>query len=301
LLACSNANNRAPVPGKSHPARYLLDHAADANADLASCRSCHQADLKGSASATSCFTCHQEDKGNGGDSDFAIHSLPYADPDQHGRAARNAQADCLACHGTAPNRFDGGILADDALYGVTAPTCNSAACHPAAGAHQGYPGVTDNCTVCHSGAGSNSDNHFDTTAPATIRMLTTYNSQGNTAGFDTASGTCSNIRCHGGRTTPNWSSGSINLATDCEACHTYGTGEYNSYRSGGHGEHRGLSCTRCHDAAILVNPNGARLSNLATTAFEQDALATVLPLGQSCQQSGCHGGGIDFGEWWDDD
>jgi hypothetical protein len=51
---------------------------------------------------------------------------------------------------------------------------------------------------------------------------------------------------------------------------------------------------------MLANPNGAHLSNLATTAFEQDALDTVLPLNQSCQQGGCHGSGTDFGDWWDD-
>jgi predicted CxxxxCH...CXXCH cytochrome family protein len=642
LLACSSPNSLAPTAGKAHPARYLLDHAEAANADLTGCQSCHQADLTGGENVTSCFTCHEEDNG------FAVHSLPYADPDQHGAVARNDQAGCLACHGTAPNRFDGGILADETLYASGTANCSSVACHPAAGAHptnwqgsndtdtdgyaashrvvtqaaidtgcalchqvtvdgpapladapscfnatftnsdgsttgchpngpgegahdipyaaadlhgadakadlatcqachgtpgstdfdggtssvscatadchpaagahptnwqgqndtttdyvsthrnagrqsitcsichdytqgrtaphssapscysadytnsdgsttgchsdgpgtthelpftdpadhgpeakadlgacvschatpsdagpgdnprfnlavgdlpqgcetsgchdpftahpvplwagaeatshvsagnqaeacalchgvslnggsgavgpactschelgsplvlgdcaschaappddaassvvarpnrdgahsthQGYAELADNCTVCHTNAGANSDSHFDTSAPATVQMVSTYNAMGSTAGFNSGSSTCSNVRCHGGRTTPNWYGGSIDVATDCESCHTFGSSEYNGYRSGEHGEHReeGVTCTRCHDAAVLANSNGAHLANMATTGFELDPWDTIKPLSQSCQQSGCHGAGVDFGDW----
>jgi predicted CxxxxCH...CXXCH cytochrome family protein len=195
--------------------------------------------------------------------------------------------DCTSCHNVPP---------DDAATSVGARP-NRDGTHAA---HQGYAEMTDNCSVCHTNAGANTDNHFDTSAPATVQMPSTYNAMGSTAGFSSSSSTCSNVRCHGGLTTPNWYSGSINIATDCESCHAYSSSEYNGYRSGEHGEHRSLSCSRCHDTAELANPNSAHLSNLATTAYEQDALDTVLPLSQSCQQSGCHGSGTDFGDWWDD-
>jgi predicted CxxxxCH...CXXCH cytochrome family protein len=130
-------------------------------------------------------------------------------------------------------------------------------------------------------------------------MLTTYNARGSIAAFNAASSTCSNVRCHGGRTTPDWFSGSLDVATDCESCHTYGSGEYNGYSSGEHDDHieAGVECIQCHDAALIADPNGAHLSNMATTAFEQDPLDTILPLNQSCQAGGCHGSGIDFGDW----
>ncbi|MEJ2641094.1 MAG: hypothetical protein P8010_16115, partial [Desulfosarcinaceae bacterium] len=101
LVACSSPNASAPAPGKAHPNSFLFQHGAAARADLAACQSCHQSDLTGSDSVPSCFFCHEE--GN----DFAVHDLPYIGPEQHGAAARDNQAHCLVCHGTAPNRFDG--------------------------------------------------------------------------------------------------------------------------------------------------------------------------------------------------
>ncbi|MDJ0783526.1 MAG: CxxxxCH/CxxCH domain-containing protein [Desulfosarcinaceae bacterium] len=316
-------------PGAAHALPFTdpVDHGPEAKADLTACVACHATPADAGPGDNPRFNLTVGDlpqgcETSGCHSPFTAHPVPLwagAEATSHVSAGNQAEA-CAMCHGetlsgegaavgpacTACHELGSPLVRSDCTScHATPPNNNSDASgnrpnrNGAHSAHQGYAGVTDNCSVCHNGAGANANNHFDESAPATIRMLNTYNAKGSSAGFSAASHTCSNIRCHGGRTTPNWFSGSINVATDCESCHTFGTSEYNGYFSGEHGEHRGegIACIRCHDAAKLANPNGAHLSNLASTGFEQDPWDTILPLNQSCRDSGCHGSGIDFGDW----
>ncbi len=66
--------------------------------------------------------------------------------------------------------------------------------------------------------------------------FTGYNAKTGTAAYATADQTCSNVSCHGGKKTPAWGTGSINVATECTACHA-SSGQYNSYTSGEHRKH----------------------------------------------------------------
>jgi predicted CxxxxCH...CXXCH cytochrome family protein len=128
---------------------------------------------------------------------------------------------------------------------------------------------------------------------------TTYNvKSGGSATYNVAGFSCSNISCHGGQTTPNWQSGTINVNTQCTACHAYGTTQYNSYNSGQHylhlidpnnGPQPKLICTNCHDTTKLTTSHFTKLN---TSVMEGPASATILNTvnynGTSCNPS-CHG------------
>ncbi|ORJ63354.1 c-type cytochrome [Geothermobacter hydrogeniphilus] len=155
-------------------------------------------------------------------------------------------SDCTACHGQPPN-------------GSTAP--NTAGAHAA---HKALPGVGTDCSVCHTGRDHNGQ--VDLGFPAA------YDSKNATA-TDNQNGQCSNISCHGGKTTPDWWSGSIAVNSQCTSCHASGTGEYNSYNSGKHSKHirEGFACTVCHNTAKMDNHFG----DLTTPAFETSPAATI--------------------------
>ncbi len=175
---------------------------------------------------------------------------------------------CTACHSQPPD-------------GAAFP--NTAGAHQA---HAALPGVGTDCAVCHTGASHNDwvDLAFPSTRDAKSGAAT-----------DNLDGTCSNIRCHGGVKTPDWSTGAIQVATQCQSCHVSGTTEYNGYWSGKHRKHvvsKGKACTVCHDTTKLA---ASHFSNLSTTAFEQaprDTIKSSLGYnGSSCATpgNGCHG------------
>ncbi|PNU20039.1 hypothetical protein C2E25_09640 [Geothermobacter hydrogeniphilus] len=155
-------------------------------------------------------------------------------------------SDCTACHGQPPN-------------GTVAP--NTAGAHAA---HKTLPGVGTDCSVCHTGHDHNGQ--VDLGFPAA------YDSKNATA-TDNQNGQCSNISCHGGKTTPDWWSGSIAVNSQCTSCHASGTGEYNSYNSGKHSKHirEGFACTVCHNTAKMDNHFG----DLTTPAFETSPAGTI--------------------------
>jgi len=116
----------------------------------------------------------------------------------------------------------------DCHMGVTTPkwgTINNpcTACHatpPNTGAHSQHftsLGITANqtnyCYYCHSGAGAGSTLHGDGTVDVNIDASLTnslFNDINVVASYTpsgTADGTCSNVSCHGGITTYNWTSG----------------------------------------------------------------------------------------------
>jgi predicted CxxxxCH...CXXCH cytochrome family protein len=116
-----------------------------------------------------------------------------------------------------------------------------------------------------------------------------YNAQSGTASYDAGSGTCSKVSCHGGQNTPDWFSGSINLNTQCNECHSMGS-EYNSFSSGKHKKHvqdKGHPCRECHDTSKL---QAVHFNDLGTPQMNQAAQTILDELnynGESCLFT-CH-------------
>ncbi len=166
---------------------------------------------------------------------------------------------CTACHGQPPTGTNAGAHA----------------------AHVALPSVGTNCSVCHQGA-SHNDNLDLAFAP-------TWNAKSGTA-TDNLDGTCSNISCHGGQTTPDWWTGTIAVNSACTDCHSSGTGQYNGYFSGRHSKHlnKGIGCTSCHDTGKLANNH---FTKLETSTMEGPAGNTMKNAmnynGSSCNPS-CH-------------
>jgi len=177
-------------------------------------------------------------------------------------------SNCTACHGQPPN-------------GSTTP--NTAGAHAA---HKALSGVGSDCSICHTGA--NHNGQVDIGFPAA------YDAKSGTA-TDNMNGQCSNIICHGGKTTPDWWSGSINVDSQCTSCHASGTNAYNSYNSGKHSKHigKGYACTVCHNTAKMGNHFG----DLTTAAFETSPASTIgggatkvgSYSGSNCSNIQCHG------------
>jgi len=162
------------------------------------------------------------------------------------------------------------------------------ACHgqpPQIGAHEVHTslaGVGTNCAVCHETAGHNGS--------IDLAIQSAWNAK---SGAASSTGTsCSNVRCHGGQTTPDWLSGSLDSSTQCKSCHVSGTSQYNGYSSGQHNRHvvsKRYDCLVCHDATKL---GSGHFSGLATISFEQSPATTLKSsinyTGSSCNPS-CHG------------
>jgi predicted CxxxxCH...CXXCH cytochrome family protein len=155
--------------------------------------------------------------------------------------------------------------------------------------HNAFPQVTNVCDTCHSGAGTGTQNHFNTVID--VLILSTYNAKSGAA-VRNADGTCSSVSCHGGQTAPAWLTGVIDVDTQCASCHAFGSTEYNSYSSGQHDAHVNtfqFPCTRCHDTSKLAASHFTRLD---TTTMEGPASATLSSsltyTGGSCTPL-CHG------------
>jgi predicted CxxxxCH...CXXCH cytochrome family protein len=165
-----------------------------------------------------------------------------------------------------------------------------ASCHgnpPATAAHAKHinvnlTGVT--CSACHNGAGTGAAAVHDNVnrTAAVISISTTFNPEtGSTPTY--SSGTCSSVSCHGGQSTPNWTSTyTIDYAANdyCNRCHQLRDAlisaslQYNSYGSatndpnGLHSRHvinGGALCADCHDPALLTS--SAHFGGLTTPAM----------------------------------
>ena len=145
-------------------------------------------------------------------------------------------------------------------------------CHgqpPSTGAHDvhtalGLGSTAPSCGACHDGAAHNSQ--VDLGFPAG------FDAESGPA-TDNGDGTCASVKCHGGKTTPDWWSGSIAVDTQCTACHASGSSQYNSYSSGEHNRHVSrFACTVCHNTATLQN---GHFTNLESTAFELNPADTI--------------------------
>lgn len=182
----------------------------------------------------------------------------------------NIQTGCVSCHGNPP-------------VGSAFP--NRDLQHT----EHLFPNVT--CGSCHSGAGYATVLHGNGTA--NVVLSTTFQDKdGGAPAYNAGTGTCSNVSCHGGQTSPPWPAGQINVSTDCASCHAYGTTQFNSFSSGDKRHHTDITlvCTECHDTVKLATTH---FTNLQTPAMEGPASSTLLdslnydPATRSCLFT-CH-------------
>ena len=280
LVACSNSNSNAPQldsTGK-HPANWVAQHGEAATVSTSSCTECHGADLAGGVTRVGCFSTPQTSLYG-----FVCHAVsPATNPG------------CSSCHNTPPDSLQpAGNIAPNRQF--------------AHDTHLALANVT--CDYCHFDAGFSTTNHAKATAGggiagATVSFLNVSSLSAKTTrpgspGYDAASGVCSNVICHGGKPTPSFRTGSINVDTDCLTCHEQGTApqtpQYNSFYSGSISFDNGVTtvnlhklhlllndpttapatpifCTNCHNTTTLASQHFAGLD---TPAFEGSAANTI--------------------------
>jgi predicted CxxxxCH...CXXCH cytochrome family protein len=252
------------------------------------------------------FACSNPNTQSGFNPETGKHLGNWVSASHKSLALTNLSA-CAECHGAD---FSGGIsgVPCSKCHINTGTNFSCSACH-------GYPPVTNKhpqhtflnvyCLDCHNNTiGTPLHNN----GTADVSVSATFYSKSGAALY--ATGACSNISCHGGpRTqtstqagqnppfsdktqTPAWTTGSINVDTDCILCHVYGSAEYNNYYSGEHRRHvysENIDCTSCHDTTKVA---GGHFTSLHTSGMEGPASATLLNGlnydGRSCDPS-CHG------------
>jgi len=262
-----------------------------------------------------------------GDSSVAPHIVgeQWLLPDQHAAEAIGANSSCLDCH-TAAGLNIQPLCSECHLAAINYQLGTCSSCHNnppdsagpvgdmspnRAGAHGGHGALgTDACNSCHDGAGSGTLTHYDDDGLADVAFLSAFNGNRGTATYNgPILGTCSNISCHGGQTTPRWQTGTLDVATDCTSCHERGPAagvpEDNSPYSGAFNHHGSLDCTTCHDPAKLAIDH---FSGLDTPEFEGDPAATIVDAfgydpnaaTPTCTTglAGCHP--TDSRSWFDD-
>ncbi len=163
---------------------------------------------------------------------------------------------------------------------VTANFAVDTPAEPTDSAHKKHMALANvKCTDCHSNGG------------AAVSMSATYKAKSGTLAYNATAGTCSGVTCHGGVTTPKWSGGTIATSTNCKACHTSGTTQYNGYK-GMHSAHSRYACTDCHVATKLAT---VHFVNLQTPQIEGKAGTTIGAKNKSYDQTqkscvtSCHG------------
>jgi len=271
-------------------------HGPQAKSDLSACVACHATPADAGPGDNPRFNRTVGDLAAGCEN---CHTVQSAHPtplwsgtgDAGHRTAGNMSAACALCHGKALNGPAGGGVAKDCASchsaGSPLTQLNCSSCHSAppsgqsapnfAGAHAPHrdlSGLGDDCRACHDGAGNGSAVHR-ADSDQDVRMLSLYRPKsGANPQYDPAARTCANVSCHGGRTTPAWDGGAIDVDNDCLSCHSSGTSQYNGYRDEAHTEegHRDLTCIACHDPAKL---RITHFSNLATPGFDGDPADTL--------------------------
>jgi predicted CxxxxCH...CXXCH cytochrome family protein len=229
--------------------------------------------------ATACALCHGAalDGSGGNGAPSCMSPSPVSGIGCHATSPAATSTGCTSCHGNPPN-------------GTARPNI--------AGAHAKHLNLSNvTCQACHFGAGANAVNniaigtakHADGTVDmALLDIDPASNSfKAKIGNFSlNADKTCANVRCHGGQTTPAWTTtGTITVSTDCLKCHEQGsapqTPQFNSFFSGsiipGINEHQShllkinpgtvrlVLCTDCHNIANLTNQQ--HFGGLATTGF----------------------------------
>jgi len=312
-------------PGAPHALPFTDPdlHGPEAKADLSYCQQCHAIPANGGAGSNprfnlavgdlskGCEDCHTQD---------TAHPFPSwsgAAPNSH-KTAGNLAIACAMCHGAnLLGPAEGGVgraCGDCHTAGSPLLLSDCTSCHndppdglaPAGNSrpnregshsvHDALPKVAGICITCHNGSGSNTNLHFDASSPASISGLETYDAKSGIFSYNSSTGQCSNVSCHGGQTTPDWMTGTLNTDDDCLSCHVRGTSQYNSYNSGRHRNHveeENVFCTACHDPAKLA---AGHFTGLDTPVFEGAADGTLRAAlnynpstNRGCNVSGCHG------------
>jgi predicted CxxxxCH...CXXCH cytochrome family protein len=287
------------------------NHGATARQDLVLCKYCHASpsgagpgsdprfNVPRGALAAGCESsgCHAQK---------TAHPVPWkgADATSH-QTAGNMENACVLCHGATLAGSAGPACSTCHTQGLPTGMKDCSSCHnkpPSSGRHAEHNALAEVatvCSTCHSGAGSQTASHQN----GTVEMyIAGFNAKSGTASFSAAGKTCSNVSCHGGQVTPRWDTGAINVNTQCTACHSSSTTQYNSYVSGEHSKHvgdKGYACTECHDTTKLAT---VHFNDLATTAMTQAAQTILTNLnynGSSCLFT-CHlnNEGHDRGMTW---
>lgn len=240
LWGCGNGNNSSVVldaTGK-HAANWVINHGSF-------CRVLPGINNPDAALSSACSGCHGSDL-TGGIVKVSCMSNSIGGTFCHATSPL-ANPGCTSCHGNPP--ATGKHVKHAALAGLTC------------------------ATSCHNNFGPGTVSHANGTVNTALSP--TYMAKPGVAAILNPNGTCSNVSCHGGQTTPPWLSGSINVNTDCTLCHASGTIQYNSYYSGEHAFHvsdAGLGCTSCHNTATLAV---SHFTHLETAVMEGPASATV--------------------------
>ncbi|TFH30874.1 MAG: CxxxxCH/CxxCH domain-containing protein [Deltaproteobacteria bacterium] len=212
---------------------------------------------------------------------------------------------CTSCHAQIP---DGSVYPNIAGAHLTA---------------HALPGITDVCNVCHNGLGTNTLNHYNRAngrpgesgrvPPGDVAFFATYNAKSGAASFNSSALTCSNVSCHGGQTTPNWRTGTIDVNTNagCLRCHAFGSGQFNSFNSGEHDEHidEGVQCRECHNMDRATPGAQNHFAFLGTTTMEgpasdtfQDSTGNVVYNTTANRCTGrCHGEDHESERWFGGD
>lgn len=291
FVGCSNPNDQSYFNSDTgkHISNWLpATHMTAANTNLSTCADCHGADFAGGISNIACNLCHM----GGATSIHPAGWLRDACFNHGAYALSNGTTACanIYCHGPNLSGVTGSGPSCTKCHAMPhSATCGS--CHavpPATGRHSAHmaAGLNIVCGSCHA---SDCERHNNGIVDVAISTAFSAKSVGTVAFNGT---TCSKVSCHGGQLTPSWTAGTINVNTQCTACHAEGTAEYNSYNSGQHRRHvvnEGLACTACHDTTLLP---ASHFTALNTPAMEGPASATLLNSlnynGTSCDPT-CHG------------
>ncbi len=289
---------------------------------FSACQECHGSNFSGGTANTACSSCH------GGS---APHPTTWVTGTYTHTNTNTANATvCALCHtnganspiappsppataGTAPGCFNSTLC-------HAAPACGS--CHGIPPAGSTFPDVAGShaphmsvntaiaCSTCHMGAGAGTALHEN--GIVDVILDTTYNAKSGSATYNPSSLTCSNIGCHGGsRTqdatqaasgtstpgqTPIWGSGTIDVNTQCTACHVLGPSagnpENNSYFSGEHYRHvyqAGRQCTDCHDTTKLAAVHFTSLTAPISAATASTTIKSSVNFNGTSCSPGCHG------------
>jgi predicted CxxxxCH...CXXCH cytochrome family protein len=253
-----HVNGQVEASG-GHPQGWAdpAQHGAAAKQGLASCRSCHGADLLGGTTGVSCDSCH------------AAAGYP------------GWQSNCTFCHGTKLTAYDPSLLASAAPPRGTAG--ETATTDVAVGAHQrhlagGAIGPAVACATCHVVPSDLA--HVNGTVTVTFGPAATRG--GASPVWNGAS--CASTYCHGAtlaaggtNQAPSWTGGFSQAA--CGTCH----GAPPS--TGHHSTHSGRSCGDCHPGYGTTTVN--RATHVNGTKEVGNDITAWNPTTRVC--TGCHG------------
>ena len=298
LGGCGDKNEKAVFsPDSGHLSNWGAIHKTSAKAGIESCVECHGDNLDGGKSQVSCMSAN------------AINGLSC-----HATSPAANSSNCLSCHGGVPS----------GPFGTTAPNRKSA--------HEKHTALTE-CATCHLGAGYGSASHAKS-GSATVALPSTFNinTATGTYGYNSSTGKCTNISCHGGKTTPIWANGKIALVPGdnnlCLQCHEQGAArgvpQFNSFGSGinvdiyektnGKSTHAFhlektiagvlIACTDCHNISALKDYT-KHYGGITTKSFTEPGMTigggSPTKIGdyaistKKCSNVQCHPG---FGGQW---